>query len=207
MNNLKQIGLAVHNFHDVRNGLPPYIVAENKMTFWGLLLPFLDYGTIYSRVNMDMDILNAVGNNTCCDGPGGPNTAPHAFTQKSAAIPPWFCPSRRSPMLTSGITAPAIDYAVVLWYDDSGSAAHDGTGSNGGWWDTCHDSNNDNGQWQKCWGAIRPAVRPSGAPQNNTGSTNGWLPRDNFGWIQDGTSNTMMVGERHVTTLGMGRCW
>ncbi len=56
-NNLKQIGLALHNYHDVYGSFPPaYIADENgkPMHSWRvLILPYLDAGHIYAQYNFD----------------------------------------------------------------------------------------------------------------------------------------------------------
>ncbi len=56
-NNLKQIGLAMHNYHDVYNLLPPGgIVREDgtEMMSWAAsMLPFLDQAPLYTRINAD----------------------------------------------------------------------------------------------------------------------------------------------------------
>ena len=54
-NNLKQIGLAFHNYHDVHNVLP-FAFYLSPLDFnahsWGsMLLPHLEYGTLYNRFN------------------------------------------------------------------------------------------------------------------------------------------------------------
>jgi prepilin-type processing-associated H-X9-DG protein len=40
---------------------------------------------------------------------------------------------------------------------------------------------------------MRPALLPNG-----TGSPQNWIPRDNLSWLSDGTSNTFIIGEKHV---------
>jgi prepilin-type processing-associated H-X9-DG protein len=41
-NNLKQIGLAVHNFHDARNFLPPFRIADGEATWMMLILDYME---------------------------------------------------------------------------------------------------------------------------------------------------------------------
>ena len=41
-NNLKQVGLAVHNFHDGYKKLPPTSAGYAKLPWTGLLLPYLE---------------------------------------------------------------------------------------------------------------------------------------------------------------------
>lgn len=60
-NNLKQIGLAMHNYHDAFNTLPPGWVAKDLKPAtgacfgWGsMLLPFLDQAPLYNRLNFSM---------------------------------------------------------------------------------------------------------------------------------------------------------
>jgi prepilin-type N-terminal cleavage/methylation domain-containing protein len=64
-NNLKQIGLALHNYHSALGVFPPaYIAAdltdpENTAPGWGwtsMLLPYLDQGPVYNRCNFDLPI-------------------------------------------------------------------------------------------------------------------------------------------------------
>jgi hypothetical protein len=46
-NNLKQIGLAVHNFHDSQNGLPPLILAVFQPSWLCLITPYLEQQAIH----------------------------------------------------------------------------------------------------------------------------------------------------------------
>jgi len=68
-NNLKQLGLALHNYYDVANILPPallnsgrtlaapYYSATNPVlntTGWAFLLPYFDQGAAYNQYNFDV---------------------------------------------------------------------------------------------------------------------------------------------------------
>ena len=56
-NNLKQIGLALHNYHDVYGAFPPAVVtdASGKPLYSGrvLLLPYLEQNNLYQAFNKD----------------------------------------------------------------------------------------------------------------------------------------------------------
>ena len=51
-NNLKQIGLAFHNFHDVHNALPSVDLADSWATWAVLVLPYLDQANLYNKWNL-----------------------------------------------------------------------------------------------------------------------------------------------------------
>ena len=57
MNNMKQIGLAIHNYHDTYRSLPPAVVtdADGKPLYSGrvLLLPFMEQGNVYQAFHKD----------------------------------------------------------------------------------------------------------------------------------------------------------
>ena len=50
-NNMKQIGLGVHNFHDTFNGLPPLSIGPRRTGFAMFLLPFAEGQNIYNLFN------------------------------------------------------------------------------------------------------------------------------------------------------------
>jgi len=56
-NNLKQIGIALHNYHDVHGTFPPAYVADENgkpMHSWRvLILPYLDQKPLYDRYRFD----------------------------------------------------------------------------------------------------------------------------------------------------------
>jgi prepilin-type N-terminal cleavage/methylation domain-containing protein/prepilin-type processing-associated H-X9-DG protein len=62
-NNLKQIGLAFHNFESARGGLPPrrYASETEGYTGWGLfILPYMEGSTIFDRYNLNYDYYDPV---------------------------------------------------------------------------------------------------------------------------------------------------
>lgn len=64
-NQLKQLGLALHNYHDTHNTFPPAVVAVGsgscpavantnaRAPYTVLLLPYLDQAPLYTKFNMD----------------------------------------------------------------------------------------------------------------------------------------------------------
>lgn len=56
MNNLKQIGLALHNYHDVHNSFPPAYTVDangNKLHSWRtLILPFMEQQAVYEQIDL-----------------------------------------------------------------------------------------------------------------------------------------------------------
>jgi hypothetical protein len=67
-NNLKQIGLGIHNFHDARNGLPPTGFLAQRSAFLYVLTPFLEQGSIWEMLTNGNKILNPDG--TAVSGTG-----------------------------------------------------------------------------------------------------------------------------------------
>src|SRR5262249_36235642 len=74
-NNLKQIGLALHNYHDTNNRFPPGYVDRNTTPTstpdndlgpgWGwaaFLLPHLEQGNVYNQINFNQGV--GIGSNT-----------------------------------------------------------------------------------------------------------------------------------------------
>src|SRR5438477_10949739 len=74
-NNLKQIGLALHSYHDANNSFPPGYIDGNKNRNstpdndvgpgWGwasFLLPFLEQGNVYEQIDFKVGV--GIGSNT-----------------------------------------------------------------------------------------------------------------------------------------------
>ncbi|QDV49156.1 DUF1559 domain-containing protein [Gimesia fumaroli] len=59
-NNLKQWGLALHNYHETHSGFPPgYFGNGNRMGFHVMLLPFVDQAPLYNQFNFDVPYDNS----------------------------------------------------------------------------------------------------------------------------------------------------
>lgn len=94
--NLKQIGIAMHNYHEVHRTLPPGFIGADLATRtpningmnsfgWGtFILPMLDQGTLYKELNTKVSLLDPVNN---------PATA--APTQRFLNV--YRCPSDPAP--------------------------------------------------------------------------------------------------------------
>jgi prepilin-type N-terminal cleavage/methylation domain-containing protein/prepilin-type processing-associated H-X9-DG protein len=74
VNNLKQIGLAIHNYADVHNRFPigrgtrpprPYdITSRYNYSGFSMLLPYLEQVPLYSAINYDLTMTSQDGNTT-----------------------------------------------------------------------------------------------------------------------------------------------
>ena len=61
-NNLKQLGLALHNYHDNFKGFPMGKTSPNSMSMHPRLLPFLDQAPLFNL--MDFNVAGSHANNT-----------------------------------------------------------------------------------------------------------------------------------------------
>jgi prepilin-type N-terminal cleavage/methylation domain-containing protein len=184
-NNLKQIGLAFHNYHDANAALPPHHICVDWPTWAVLILPYIEQASIYSQ--WDLKHRNV-------EQPTNPDPCPH-----NLGI--YFCPSRR--------TANSVGYSV----GDTASAAPASSlpARPGGLSDYAVCAGNDdandrpNGPLML---AIFTGVTPSGqiltanmqtSPVGTIVST--WRSQTALTDITDGTSNTLLVGEKHIRPI------
>jgi prepilin-type N-terminal cleavage/methylation domain-containing protein/prepilin-type processing-associated H-X9-DG protein len=83
-NNLKQMGLALHGYHDARGGFPPGFVSstttpeDGEHSAFSLMLPFIEGDVIYSRFDFTRPWYDPVN-----------------FLAASQVVPVYFCPSNR----------------------------------------------------------------------------------------------------------------
>ncbi|MBN9120279.1 MAG: DUF1559 domain-containing protein [Planctomycetes bacterium] len=166
-NNLKQIGLASHNYHDQNAFLVPSWVGSNAKdpdgwaTWAVLLLPYLEQNNVYQLWNINYPA----------------STQPAAAYQQQLKM--LHCPSRPEFVLSQGDFVAAggglTDYAACF-----------GTGANG---------SNSNG-------AIIPTANMANTTTTDASGNPvlkaGWRGQLNLLGITDGTSNTLMFGEKHI---------
>jgi prepilin-type N-terminal cleavage/methylation domain-containing protein len=173
-NNLKQFGLALHNYLDVHGRFPPGQLfrgpwdgtADNAgatgdggtgFTWGTMVLPFMDQAPLFNQFNFNVPIANT-------GIPASVNNARLAATP----LPFIKCPSDTAPTLdnqgAAGLVGSIRPVAVASYKGSSGSY----DGNQGGW------------------------------PFNNQDRRNGLFYRDSaikLNEITDGTTNTIAIGE------------
>jgi prepilin-type N-terminal cleavage/methylation domain-containing protein len=167
-NNLKQIGLGTHNFHDATGFLPPDRIRDDWATWAVLLMPYIEQDNVFKNWNLQMRA--------------------NATEQTAAAmqnnIKTYFCPGRRG---------------VPGGFSNNGGGMSD--------YATCSSTNNANGFL--CIGTAS-GVRPDGTTitANFSASPAGtriltWKGQTSLNAIPDGTSNTLVIGEKFIRQASM----
>jgi prepilin-type N-terminal cleavage/methylation domain-containing protein/prepilin-type processing-associated H-X9-DG protein len=187
-NNLKQIGLAVHNYHDVHGALPPARVCREACATWPvLILPHLEQDNVFKLWNSTPASQRF---------PWQYKDQPPAAQQ--ALVKGFFCPSRRSPMLS-----PAVENG-----DTNGGRP----GAAGDY--ACCDGDGWNRNTRDARGAMISPILATQPPYWKDDPDGDVIDayrivsvrsRTNFQSIRDGTSNTLLIGEKHVRPDRFGK--
>src|SRR5215208_5383525 len=53
LNNIKQLGLALHSYHDVHQVFPPASFRSNELSWHVHLLPFIEQQALYNQFNFN----------------------------------------------------------------------------------------------------------------------------------------------------------
>ena len=171
-NNLKQLGLALHNYHDTFNMFPIQTSMGPAVKYhWSwivMVLPFLDQAPLYNQANFSLDGLNTTVNSS------GVSNRSIISRNLTAAL----CPS--DPLSSTPATRADDATGVVLGLTNYAACVGDHanitttTGAQSG----PYNYGNNCVNASQCRGVI---------------TRYGWSARMRD--LTDGTSNTMMVGE------------
>jgi prepilin-type N-terminal cleavage/methylation domain-containing protein len=188
-NNLKQMGLATHGYHDVVKALPPArLDYDGGVTWCVLLLPYLDQGSFFSEWDLTQEYYE------------------QSVTVRQTALPLYFCPSRRAagstPLSSGSNDKPESGWTSTTYPGALGDYA-------------CCEGDNDNGQFNTEYadGAMILADYTDSPNWMGPWTILHWRSRTKFSSITDGISNTFLMGEKHVkrgtwgNTVGDGCLW
>jgi prepilin-type N-terminal cleavage/methylation domain-containing protein/prepilin-type processing-associated H-X9-DG protein len=163
MNNLKQLGLAAHNYHDVKRAFPPGVNQSQYSsapqyrgyTLFVYLLSYLEQQSLYQQWDFATPLNNAAG-----------GTGAHSAT----VLPVLLCPSDTIPQ--NPIASQGRTYALTSYGGNGGTRSFDPAAAT--------------------TDGIFHTTGPGSQPAANQGPVR-------LGDITDGTSNTLLFGERsHV---------
>jgi prepilin-type processing-associated H-X9-DG protein len=213
-NHLKQVGIAVHNFHDTRDALPPTIIyygASNanhaptdsthddprygRLSFWGLIYPFVERQSLYDKVTEGTGATE--GHDRVPGQAWWRNVLNDDERKGFGSVSFYHCPSRRgggshyTEETTMSHSGPQIDYLITVAYDGSGTDCRLLN-------NTLNRDNNSNHN-----GSFRTATVNAGS----SFQVISYYPVDTFSWWQDGTSNQIIAGEKHIPTYMFKKCY
>ena len=174
-NNLKQIGLALHNYHDVYETLPLGVNNTQRggwgLSWWTGVLPYLDQAPLYEKMTFD-------GTHTGWLWNGDPAGTANGNAVKDHIIPQMICPS--SPLPAVGNVG--FVNIVKAQYAGMGGATNGDGFTNG--------STHPQRGCCSCCGSV------VGGGQWADGGVLVWRRAFNFRDVVDGTANTIAVGEQ-----------
>ena len=170
-NNLKQIGLAVHQYHGTFEQLPPNRLSDLHATWAVLILPYLEQDNLYRAW------LNPY-QNTYYDQPD---------VARLTRVKTYFCPSRRS------VNTPPLASISGDQNDDLPGGL--GPFTPGALGDYASSTGTENCDGCDCGGAYNGAFR---AAYDQYGKALGFVTFNQIQSGGSGLSNTLFFGEKHV---------
>ena len=202
-NQLKQLGLALHNYHDLYNQLPPGAIMPfrsdgstrlattapyKNISMMAVILPQIDQAALYGRLNFDLAFAPPSQESTGGAQGGWPN-ANTTSGARAKVIAAYLCPSDNVTSLLNDTEATHYNTG-----GDVGRTNYVPCGGSRGW------SNNNSYNSIAVATAARSlsAINPNWTSIKDRGMF-GFNGGANFTDCQDGTSNTTMMGEVRQT--------
>jgi len=226
-NHLRQIGLAVHNFHDARSALPPIGLTSDRTTFFFLILPFIEQQAVYSVLDShgDFGLTEFQGDLNNIDNinwrlPGGNPAGRVEFLRNLARISLYVCPTRRAAgQLTNSAWnegsdwcepgtnqsfahGPPTDYAVVSLFFDSDDVLNPDRlwhGSNPDWPAGFVWSANNWQHMDQRSARMRGPFRLATFAQSPNQNTNPWHNNDNNSGVHSGRNALTWQGRDDIS--------
>ena len=183
-NHLRQIGLAVQNFHAQNKELPPSRNYDHFTSWAFLILPFVEQGALSDEWDDKLKYYY------------------QSDAARTTRIPLYYCPSRRSGdiLSTAGddILSPyeTSSHVPGTVSDYACSAGHGPPGI----WNWIH----SNGAMVMGIGVTEPPTFPEGNFAPVGAELVSWRSRTKFASLMDGLSHTILIGEKHVRPLQQG---
>ncbi len=224
VNKLKQIGIAVHNFHDTNRGLPPACLGSpnranindpdggtmgsgNLPNVVVFLMPFMEMQGFYVQIafgtaasGQPIYNFNTVNRWNNANYISDKDKAVQAFVS-------WWCPSRRNGSQGYSINGPCSDYATPFIHNVDIPPANPtfaepeqpvqpyATATQTKEWDYT-----DTNLADRYLSPLRIASFFNGTDPNT------WRPRDTMSWWADGSSNQFIFGDKFIPEPVIAMC-